>query len=219
MARLTHKRMVEELVVDGVLKTLAIIEAFRAVDRADFVPPVLQEEEYLNVPLPIGFGQTISQPYTVAFMLELLAPQIGETILDVGSGSGWQTSLLAYIVSQEMKLADLAGGGHVTALEIIPELCEVGLKNVAKYDFIEKGIVEMHCMSGLDGYPEAAPFDKIVAAAAGETVPEAWQEQLKVGGRIVTPIGSSILLLEKIGEDKWKRTEYPGFRFVPMVGD
>lgn len=205
-------QLVEELIADGVLMTPAIIEAFRAVDRHDFVREELQDEAYINAPLPIGEGQTISQPLTVAFMLELLQPAAGENILDVGSGSGWQTALLAHIVGKT---------GHVTAIEIIPSLCEWGKQNVAKYNFLEKGIVEMHCMSGLGGYPERAPFDKIIAAAAGETVPEAWLAQVKVGGRIVVPIGSSVLQLIKKSDDppagEWERHDHPGFAFVPLV--
>lgn len=201
-------RLVDELVAEGALQTPAIIEAFRAVDRRDFVREEMAGEAYVNMPLPIGEGQTISQPLTVAFMLELLQPQAGENILDVGAGSGWQTALLAHIVG---------AGGHVTAIEIVPALCEWGRQNVAKYDFLGRGIVEMHCMSGLGGYSERAPFDKIVAAAAGEHVPEAWFKQTKVGGRIVTPIGSSVLLLIKKSESQWERHDYPGFAFVPLV--
>lgn len=208
-----------------------------AIDRRDFVRDELLDEAYADGPLPIGRGQTISQPSTVAFMLELLQPQAGHNVLDIGSGSGWQTSLLAYLVSQKAKPADLAGespklggAGHVTALEIIPDLCEWGRQNVAKYNYIKKGIVEMHCQDGRGGYPARAPFDRIIAAAAlqgeprsaeraaGEEVPEAWLAQTKIGGRIVTPIGWSVWLLIKKSETDFERREYPGFAFVPLVG-
>lgn len=207
-----QQELVDELVVEGVLRTPAIIEAFRAIDRADFVRPSERANAYLNIPLPIGGGQTISQPYTVAYMLELLQPEPGQNVLDVGSGSGWQTALLAHIVGSK---------GHVTSLEIVPELCEWGRHNVAKYHFLTRGVVAMHCMSGLGGYPERAPFDRIVAAAAGETVPEAWLSQVVVGGRIVTPVGSSVLQLIKTSDDPpvggWERHEHRGFAFVPLV--
>lgn len=167
-----HDHLVAELIAQGVLHTPRIIDAFRAIDRRDFVRPELAAEAYANIPLPIGQRQTISQPYTVAFMLELLQPQPGDTILEIGSGSGWQTALLAHIVGE---------AGHVTALEIIPELCEWGRQNVATYGYIDQGIVEMHCQSGLPGYLDSAPYDHIIAAAAGEMVPPAWQAQVNVG--------------------------------------
>jgi protein-L-isoaspartate(D-aspartate) O-methyltransferase len=204
----SQNHLLDELIAEGVLRTPAIIAAFRAIDRRDFVREEMEAEAYLNIPLPIGEGQTISQPLTVAFMLELVQPQTGENILDIGSGSGWQTALLAHIVGDK---------GHVTAIEIRPELCEWGQQNVAKYDWLAKGIVEMHCMSGLGGYPKRAPFDKIVAAAAGETIPDSWLEQIEVGGRIVTPIGSSVLQLIKKSDTEWERHDHPGFAFVPLV--
>lgn len=206
--------LADELIADGVLRTPVLIEAFRAIDRIDFVTPDLRGEAYANIPLPIGQGQTISQPWTVAFMLELLQPQAGERILDVGSGSGWQTALLAQVVGT----AGVSGtAGTVIGLEIIPELCAMGKANVGKYSFVEKGTVTIHCLSALDGFRAAAPFDKIIAGAAGETVPVAWQEQLAVGGKIVTPIGSSVLLLIKKSSTEWEREEHPGFAFVPLV--
>ena len=203
-----HEQLVDQLVAEGVLKTPVIIAAFRAIDRADFVPLEHAAEAYGNYPLPLAAGQTISQPWTVAFMLERLAPQPGDNVLDVGSGSGWQTALLAHMVGE---------AGHVTALEIVPELCEMGQRNVEKYGFIESGQVEMHCMSGRGGYAARVPFHKIVAAAAGVDVPEAWQTQLLPGGSIVTPVGSSILRLTKSDEGTWQREEFPGFAFVPLV--
>jgi len=124
--------LVDSLIQQGWLKTPRIIEAFRNVKRVDFLPDNLKNLDELNEALPIGFDQTISQPLVVAFMLELLRPQIGDKILDVGSGSGWTTALLSEIVGEE---------GRVIAIETIPELKEFGEKNVCKYNFINKGIV------------------------------------------------------------------------------
>lgn len=200
--------LIDGLIREGYLKTSRIIDAFRAIDRADFVPDDLKSEAYINAPLPIGRGQTISQPLTVAFMQELLEPQGGDKILDIGSGSGWQTALMAHIVGPK---------GKVFAIELIPEIMEFGKGNVAKYNFIEKGIVKFLCLDGSKGLPGEAPFDKIIAAAAAEKIPEAWKKQLKVGGKLVTPVGSSIWLLEKIGKDKFKEKEFPGFAFVPFI--
>ncbi len=169
----------------------------------------MKELAELNEALPIGFGQTISQPLTVAFMLEQLQPEAGNKILDIGSGSGWTTALLANI---------LGGRGKVIAIEIVPELKEFGEKNVAKYSFIEKMIAEFICTDGSKGYKKEAPYDKILVSAAvqGE-IPQAWKEQLKIGGRIVTPIDSSIWTIIKKSETEFEEIEYPGFAFVPLI--
>lgn len=204
--------LIDELIQQGYLKTPLIIEAFRKINRADFLPREMEDEAELNIPLPIGFGQTISQPLTVAFMLELLSPQPGDKILDIGSGSGWTTALLSYIASQKEE-------GKVYAIERIPELVEFGRENVAKYNFIKSGVAEIFYGDGSKGLKEKAPFDKIQAAAAAERIPPAWKEQLKVGGRIVSPVGGSIWLLIKKNEKKFEEYEYPGFAFVPLISD
>ena len=197
------------------MKTPSIIDAFEKVDRKDFVPEELKAKAYLNTPLPIGYGQTISQPLTVAFMLELLQPKVGDKILEVGSGSGWQTALLAHIVSV---------GGKIFAAELIPELMDFGRKNVAKYSFIKNKIVEFHSFNAIKGMPEEAPFDRIISAASGHDLPTAWKEQLKVGGRIVAPVKDAIHLIVKkgpsvgeAGETEFEESIYPGFAFVPLI--
>lgn len=208
------KNLINQLIQEGYLKTPLIIEAFRKIKREDFVPESLREEADINAPLPIGYGATISQPLTVAFMLELLQPKPGDKILDIGAGSGWQTAMLAYIVGKE---------GRVFAVERIPELVDFGKKNVAKYNFIEKGIAEFICADGSKGLKEKAPFDKIIAAASAEEIPQVWKEQLKIGGRLVTPVKSSIWLLIKnppaSGQAEFKEQEFPGFAFVPLISD
>ncbi|MEK9184064.1 MAG: protein-L-isoaspartate O-methyltransferase [Patescibacteria group bacterium] len=205
------KQMIQELIASGYLKTPAIIEAFQKIDRRDFVPDELKEQAYLNVPLPIGYGQTISQPLTVAFMLELLEPKKGDRILEIGSGSGWQTALLSHIVGE---------GGKVFAIEVIPELMAFGKKNVSKYNFFKSGVAEFHHFNAIGGMPEKAPFDKIISAASGAEVPAAWKEQLKTGGRIVAPVKESIRLMVKREDSpagKFEEKNYPGFVFVPLV--
>ncbi|MCD6271243.1 protein-L-isoaspartate O-methyltransferase [bacterium] len=230
-----NKQLVEKLIKSGYLKTPKIIEAFLKIKREDFLPQDLKHLAALNEALPIGYGQTISQPLVVAFMLEKLEPKEGEKILDIGSGSGWTTALLAYLVSQEgnskpqtlnskqyqnlnvqnSKQKNLQG--KVIALEIIPELKEFGERNVAKYNFIEKGIVKFICADGTEGYPEEAPYDKILCSASAKALSEAWKKQLKIGGKIVTPIGTSIWVFEKIKEDDFVSQEFPGFVFVPLI--
>ncbi|RLC40206.1 MAG: protein-L-isoaspartate O-methyltransferase [Candidatus Nealsonbacteria bacterium] len=201
--------LVDSLIEGGWLRTPRIIEAFKKIKRVDFLPEDLKNLAELNEALPIGYGQTISQPSVVAFMIELLSPEKGEKILDVGAGSGWTTALLAEIVGEK---------GKVIGLEIVPELVEFGKKNVSKYNFIEKGIVEFLEADGSKGYPKEAPFDKILCSASiqGE-LPQPWKEQIKIEGRIVTPIGSSIWLFAKKSKNKFQTKEYPGFWFVPLI--
>lgn len=208
---MTHRELVDSLIKDGYLRTPSIISAFKKIDRADFVPDNLRHEAYVNAPLPIGFGQTISQPLTVAFMLELLKPEAGNKVLDVGAGSGWQAALLAEIVGPA------AAGGKVFAVEIVGELLEFGKMNVEKYDFVKEGRVEFAQSDGSLGLPKYAPFDRIIAAAAGQEIPESWKIQLKIGGRLVAPVGSDLILLVKQSETDFKQKEFPGFAFVPLV--
>ena len=242
--------LIDSLIQENWLKTERIIRAFQKIERRDFLPEDMKDLAELNEALLIGSGQTISQPLVVAFMLELLLPKPGDKILDIGSGSGWTTALLAHIVSQKGNskfqipnnkqipnsngpaFAKATEGkqnskGKVIAIEIIPELKEFGEKNVAKYNFIEKGIAEFICADGSKGYKKEAPFDRILASASAEKIPPVWKEQLKIEGRIVTPIGSSIWLFVKKtpsfakvmeGKEKeFEETEYPGFVFVPLV--
>lgn len=204
----SSKQLIDDLIDEGYLRTPRIIDAFRKIDRADFVLENFKAGAYVNAPLPIGYGQTISQPLTVAFMLELLKPEKGDKILDIGSGSGWQTSLLAEIIGEK---------GKVFGVEIIPELKEFGEKNIAKYGFIEKGIAKVNLAGGVLGLKEEAPFDKIIVGAMAEIVPKEFREQLKIGGRLVAPCAGSVWLIIKKAEDKFEEYEYPGFAFVPLV--
>jgi len=202
------EKLISSLIAEGYLKTPQIINAFRKIDRADFVLEKFKNDAYLNAPLPIDFGQTISQPLTVAFMLELLKPEKGDIILDVGSGSGWQTALLGEIVG---------GKGKVFGVEVIPELKDFGEKNIAKYNFIEKGIVKIVQAGGVKGLKEEAPFDKIIVGAMAESVPKEFRDQLKIGGRLVIPYQGSIWLMIKKDDNGFEEYEYPGFAFVPLV--
>jgi protein-L-isoaspartate(D-aspartate) O-methyltransferase len=201
--------LVDSLIKDGWLKTTEIIDAFRKVKRVDFLPEDIKDLAELNEALPIGYGQTISQPLVVAFMLELLKPKKGDKILDVGSGSGWTTALLSHIVGLE---------GKVIALEIVSKLKDFGEENVAKYSFIEKGVAEFFNIDGSKGYPEISKgFDAILASASAQKIPDIWKRQLKIKGRIVAPVKSSIWLIIKEAEKDFEKREYPGFSFVPLI--
>ena len=207
-AFLNKMPLIDNLIQEKWLKTERIIQAFQEIQREDFLPEDIKDLAEQNTALPIGNGQTISQPLTVAFMLELLQPQPGEKILDIGSGSGWTTALLAHIVGKK---------GKVIGIEIIPELMKYGQKNVLKYNYIEQGIVEFYCADGSKGLAKKAPYDKILASASGHKIPNAWKQQLKIKGRIVAPVKNSIWLLKKIGENDFEEIEHPGFAFVPLV--
>lgn len=223
---LTKENLINSLIKGGYLKTSFIIGAFETIDRKDFVPEEIKQDAYLNIALPIGFGQTISQPLTVAFMLELLQPQPGEKILDVGAGSGWVSALLAYCVSKSSKKnAEHAAekSGRIIAIERIPELKEMAEKNISKYNFMKSGIVKVVLGDGSKGAPlalsPAEGFNKIIAGAAGKEIPKPWKEQLKIGGRIVAPVEHNMWVLEKVDKNKFKTQEFSGFSFVPLVKD
>jgi len=200
--------LIDNLIKQGLLKTPNIISAFKKIKRIDFLPKELKDLAELNEALPIGYNQTISQPMVVAFMLEQLKPEKGHKILDIGSGSGWTTALLSEIVG---------GKGKVIAIEIEPELKKFGEENTLKYNFVKKGIAEFICADGSKGYQKEAPFDRILVSASAQEVPLAWRQQLKIGGRIVTPIKTSIWVFVKKTKNNFKELEYPEFAFVPLI--
>ena len=200
--------LTQGLIDAGCLKTESVIRAFVDVDRRKFVPKDLEKVAYRNIPLPIGYGQTISQPLTVAFMLEKLDVQEGNTVLDVGSGSGWTTALLAHIVGEY---------GKVVGMEVIEELCALGKKNIAKFGYVRQGIAEMICRNAHDGFEKYAPYDRILVSAAAADIPQALKDQLVIGGKLVMPVGSEIICLKKKSPEEFSKQSFPGFSFVPFV--
>ncbi len=197
--------LIDSLIKEGWLKTPEIISAFRKIKREDFLPEGVKDLAESNEALPIGFGQTNSQPLTVTFMLELLASKKGDKILDIGTGSGWTTAILAEIIGNQ---------GGIIGLEIAPELKEFGEKNALKYNFSN---IKFVLTDGSKGYKEEAPYDRILVSAFVEKIPDEWKKQLKIGGRIVAPIKNSIWLIIKKSESDFQETEYPGFAFVPLI--
>jgi len=182
-----------------------ITDAFEAVKREDFVPKELLKEAGIDAPLPIGAGQTISQPYTVRFMLELLDVKEGNSILDVGSGSGWTTALLAYLAGPT---------GKVIGVERVPELVKFGRGNLAKYKFPNARIEQ----AGKDlGWPKEGLYDRILVSAAAKELPEKLVAQLKVDGIMVCPISNTVEKIMKQRGEKLERERHEGFAFVPLV--
>jgi len=200
--------LVRSLKEKGVLKAPAIIDALQAVQRSGFVSPEFLEDSGQNEPLPIGYGQTISQPETVIFMLELLQVSERQRVLDVGAGSGWTAALLSQLVGPEET---------VYAVERIPQLrrfCHENLKRAGIRNVI------VAAGDGAKGWPEHAPFDRIHVGAAASEIPPALIDQLAVGGRLVIPVGAYIQelrLIEKTGKRTLHEERFPGFQFVPLV--
>ena len=187
------------------MKTPEIIKAFRRVDRQDFVPEENTPESYDDYPLPIGHGQTISQPSTVAFMLELLQPEEADKILDIGAGSGWTTAILAEITGER---------GFVYGTELVAELVEFGRENLSKNKVVNAEVWQADIQQL--GLPAKAPFDKILVSAAAEDLPQELIDQLKIGGRMVLPILDSIWKIDKMSDEELKQEKYEGFAFVPL---
>jgi protein-L-isoaspartate(D-aspartate) O-methyltransferase len=185
-----------------------VLAAMRTVPRHAFVPAALRDQAYRDSPLPIGKGQTISQPYIVAFMTQTLEIEPGDKVLEIGTGSGYQAAVLGHLTP------------HVYTIEIIEALARDAREDLREQGY---GHVEVRHADGYEGWPEEAPFDAIiVTAAAGHLPPPLW-EQLKPGGRIVVPIGGPyemqrLVLLEKDEDGRRTSTSLMGVRFVPMTG-
>jgi protein-L-isoaspartate(D-aspartate) O-methyltransferase len=182
-----------------------IEKALSVVKRAEFVPEYLQDQVDIDTPLPIGYGQTISQPTTLKMMLKWLEAQPRDRVLDVGSGSGWSTALLAHIVGPK---------GKIYAVEKIPELVDFGRGNCQKSGV--KNVKFFEAGNAL-GLPKYAPYDRILVSAAACEFPKKLVEQLKVGGKLVIPIRSDILEIEKESKSSYSTKIHPGFVFVPLV--
>lgn len=200
-----NNQLIKSLIEKGVLKSERIIKAFQDIDRIDFVIDEYKDLAYFDIALPIGFKQTISQPYTVAFMLELLDVKAGQEVLDIGTGSGWTTALLSKIVGQE---------GFVEGKEVIEDLVRVGRNNLAKYKIKNARITS--AKKGVMGFPEKK-FDRILISASTDEFPEELLKQIRTGGVIVLPIKESIVKISKKDKESITKEEYYGFSFVPLV--
>ncbi|MGB6019259.1 MAG: protein-L-isoaspartate(D-aspartate) O-methyltransferase [Sulfurimonadaceae bacterium] len=199
----THHELSLYLQEHGTLTSPLLIESFNAIDRKDFVLFSFHDQAYEDYPLSIGEGQTISQPFTVAFMLELLELQEEDTVLDIGCGSGWTTALLAHAVKS----------GSVTAIERIPQLLSLAQHNLSKYNFSN---IRLELAGKTLGLPEQT-FDKILVSAAAEELPFELVQQLNPGGIMVIPIQNEIAVIYKKENERFEQKDFYGFRFVPLI--
>jgi protein-L-isoaspartate(D-aspartate) O-methyltransferase len=184
-----------------------VLQAIEEVPREMFMPSERRDEAYADHPVPIGAGQTISQPYVVALTLEELDPQPSDKVLDVGTGSGYQTALLTKLCKQ------------VCAVEVVEELSE---RAAALLSRLNVDNVKFRIGDGTLGWPEEAPFDRIVCGAGGPDVPPAWVEQLAEGGRIVMPVGSehsqTLTAIDRV-QGKIRQRPICDVRFVKLIGE
>ena len=205
LARLRNLMVEEQIAARGV-KDTRVLAAMRKVPRHLFVPENLIPEAYDDTPLPIGYGQTISQPYIVALMTELLQLRGDEKVLEVGTGSGYQAAVLAELARE------------VYTIEIVEPLARQAAERLR-----ELGYTNVHVRhgDGYDGWPEKAPFDGIIVTAAPEEIPKPLLDQLKPGGRLVIPVGAwsqDLLVVTKSADGKITRRVVIPVRFVPMTG-
>src|SRR5205809_1266665 len=200
-----REQMVKEQIEGRGIKDRLTLAALREVPRHEFVPEASAGEAYGDFPLPIGHGQTISQPYIVAFMTEALGLRGGERVLEIGTGSGYQSAVLAKIA------------GTVYTIEIVPELAEEARERLARLGYRN---VRVRAGDGYLGWPEAAPFDAIIVTAAAPRIPQPLKDQLRDGGRLILPVGDEyqeLIVVTRRGASFEERRVLP-VRFVPMTG-
>lgn len=203
----------EHLITDGVaamgVESQLVLDAMRRVPRHLFVPEEHLKRAYNNIPLPIGYGQTISQPYIVGLMSEALNVEAGNRVLEIGTGSGYQAAVLA-----EM-------GIDVYSLEIIEPLAEMSTQRLADLGYDS---VQVRIGDGYYGWPEFAPFDAIIVTAAPDHVPQPLLEQLKIGGVLVIPVGpvggfQELWRIKRVSETEFESASLGGVQFVPLTGE
>jgi protein-L-isoaspartate(D-aspartate) O-methyltransferase len=200
--------MVQRQLVERDIHDEAVLDAMRRVPREAFVGPEMREYAFDDTPLPIGSGQTISQPYIVALTLQAAGIHPDDRVLEIGTGSGYAAAVLARIAR------------HVDSVERVQELADSARLRLQS---LGETTVDVHAADGSLGWPSGAPFDVIVAAASGPQVPAAWREQLAIGGRLVTPIGGHasqqrLYKLTRIDDSTYEEKDLGAVMFVPLIG-
>lgn len=204
-----RERMVERQIAARGIRDPAILDAFRQVPREEFVASGIGRQVYGDHPLPIEAGQTISQPYIVALMIEAAGIQPGDRVLEVGAGSGYAAAVMSHIAAE------------VIAIERKPELVAVATERMRRLGYNNVKIVEG---DGTRGWPDGAPYDAILAAASGSHVPQPLVDQLVEGGRLVMPVGSQawaqqLVKLTRLPDGGTERENLGDVRFVPLIGE
>lgn len=183
-----------------------VLDAFLKVERHLFVPDIMKQHAYKDVALPIGLGQTISQPYTVAYMTQALDPQPQQKILEIGTGSGYQAAILSQM------------GARVFTIERHHDLYNSAMKIFDKMNLR----IAARCSDGTLGWQEFSPYDGIIVTAGGPSVPVNLKKQLAESGKLVIPVGDkkvqSLQIITKISQDEFQMREVPYFAFVPLIG-
>jgi protein-L-isoaspartate(D-aspartate) O-methyltransferase len=202
-----RERMVRTQIQERDVRNPAVLRVMRLVPRHLFIPEAVRAQAYEDHPVPVGYGQTISQPYIVGLMTELLEPRKDSKVLEIGTGSGYQAAVLSGLVKQ------------LFSIEIVPQLAR---SSAALLDKLGYRNVTVRWGDGYKGWPEQAPFDRIIVTAAPPELPKALLDQLKPGGKLVAPVGSTVfgqdlIVVDKTPDGKLRRRSVIPVMFVPMV--
>ncbi len=203
----------ERLLNYGYIKSEKVKKAILKVPREEFIPPENKQYAYIDQPLPIGKGQTISAPHMVAIICEKLALKKGMQVLEIGTGFGYNAAVVSEIIGPK---------GHVYTIERIEKLKNIAEQNLKRTGYSDN--VTIIYGDGTKGYEEKSPYDRVYATASAPKIPEPLKKQLKIGGRLLTPIGldtsvQELLCLSRVGEDDYKSYNLGGVVFVPMIGE
>ena len=207
-----REELVERLLDYGYLKSEKVKRAMLKVPREEFIPPQNKQYAYLDQPLPIGKGQTISAPHMVAMICEKLDLEEGMIILEIGSGFGYNAAVVAEIIGPE---------GHLYTTERIESLAKAAEENLKRTGY--DNVTVLH-IDGTKGYAKEAPYDRIYGTASAPKIPEPLKEQLKVGGRLLAPVGTDtyaqeLVCMVRVSENEFKTSKLGGVVFVPMIGE
>jgi protein-L-isoaspartate(D-aspartate) O-methyltransferase len=211
--RKNREDLVSNLLNRGYVKTKPVEDAMKKVPREEFMTPETKSYAYLDRPIPLQDGQTISAPHMVAIICEILALKKGMQVLEIGTGFGYNAAVVAEIIGPE---------GHVYTIERIENLKNIAEQNLRRTGYSEN--VTVIFGDGTKGYEEKSPYDRIYATASAPKIPEPLKTQLQIGGRLLSPVGrdtsvQELLCLKRINENEYKSYNLGGVVFVPMIGE